>query len=98
MMSYPAPRPQIAGERETGYKLLSLFLGLVVTAMGFFGLWLALSAQHARDDANRAADVAQSTPSASAAMPGMKTSSVRGGTYASPSFAARRSTFASASS
>ena len=35
-------------------KLLAVFLGLVVCVMGFFGLWLALSAQHARDDAQAA--------------------------------------------
>ena len=51
MSSNPAaPR----SESGAGLKLLALFLGLVVCVMGFFGLWLALSAQHARDDARAA--------------------------------------------
>lgn len=53
MTSYPAPARADSG---AGLKILSLFLGLVVCIMGFFGLWLALSAQHARDDAKRAAE------------------------------------------
>jgi len=70
-------------ESGVGIKLLALFLGLTVCVMGFFGLWLALSAQHARDDANKAATKASSA----AAMPGMSKPAAPGGTYASPSFA-----------
>jgi nitrite reductase (NO-forming) len=56
MTSYPAPAPvPTRPESQGGYKLLALFLGLVVCVMGFFGLWLALSAQHASDDASKAA-------------------------------------------
>jgi len=56
MTSYPTPAPvPVRPESEGGYKLLALFLGLVVCVMGFFGLWLALSAQHASDDASKAA-------------------------------------------
>ncbi len=43
MTSYPAPVPT-RGESGGGYKLLAFFLGLAVCVMGFFGLWLALSA------------------------------------------------------
>ena len=68
MTSYPAKAP--AGESGAALKVLSLFLGLVVVVMGSFGLWLALSAQHAADDARRAA-VRPSTTAAS--MPGMTT-------------------------
>jgi nitrite reductase (NO-forming) len=68
MTSYPAPVPT-RGESGGGYKLLALFLGLVVCVMGFFGLWLALSAQHASDDASKAAESAAS-PVASSDMPG----------------------------
>jgi nitrite reductase (NO-forming) len=80
--STPAPTRQ---ESAVGIKLLALFLGVAVCVMGFFGLWLALSAQHARDDANKAAT---RTATATSAMPGMsgKAASAEG-TYASPSFA-----------
>src|SRR5581483_1233719 len=56
MASYPASQYR-SPERDSGaaIKLLALFLGLVVVIMGTIGLWLALSAQHARDDANLAA-------------------------------------------
>src|SRR5690242_14069535 len=64
MTSYPAPAP--AGDGGAVFKLLSLFLGLAVVVMGSFGLWLALSAQHAAD---RAESATATTPSAS--MPGM---------------------------
>src|SRR3954454_3344790 len=46
MTSYPAPAP-MHGDSGAGLKLLSVFLGLVVVIMGSFGLWLAISAQHA---------------------------------------------------
>jgi hypothetical protein len=45
VISAPRPYPR---EDSAGYKLLSLFLGLVVCVMGFFGLWLALSAQRSQ--------------------------------------------------
>jgi len=82
MTSYPAPAP--ASDGGAVFKLLSLFLGLVVVVMGSFGLWLALSAQHASDDAHRAADNAAQTKPA-ATMPGMATSVQAG--RATPSFA-----------
>jgi nitrite reductase (NO-forming) len=87
MTSYPAPAPS-HGESGVGLKLLALFLGLVVCVMGFFGLWLALSAQHASDDAHRAADRAGSAASTTQAMPGMgAATAAREGAYATPSFA-----------
>jgi nitrite reductase (NO-forming) len=83
MASHPASIPA-RGESAVGVKLLALFLGVVVCFMGFFGLWLALSAQHARDDANKAASRAATT----ASMPGMPTQSASSeGTYPTPSFA-----------
>jgi hypothetical protein len=51
--------------------------------MGFFGLWLALSAQHARDDANRAAKSA-ATAKPAASMPGR---AVTAAGRATPSYA-----------
>ena len=90
MASYPVPAHQ-PHESGVGYKLLAVFLALVVCVMGFFGLWLALSAQHARDDANKAAaSAATATPASSSSMPGMSTAagaSAAEGSYASPSFA-----------
>jgi nitrite reductase (NO-forming) len=72
MTSYPAPAPA-RGESGAGLKVLAVFLSLVVCIMGFFGLWLALSAQHARDDANQAARHAATggAPAMSTSMPGM---------------------------
>jgi nitrite reductase (NO-forming) len=80
MTSYPVPTP---ARGDSAYKLLAVFLGLVVCIMGFFGLWLALSAQHARDDANRAAQSATTATS----MPGMDMSTAVAGGRATPSYA-----------
>jgi nitrite reductase (NO-forming) len=60
MTSYPAPAPSADGDAV--FKLLSVFLGLVVVIMGSFGLWLALSAQHAADRAATAKSTASSMP------------------------------------
>jgi nitrite reductase (NO-forming) len=88
MASYPAPVPH--HDSGAGIKLLALFLGLVVVVMGTIGLWLALSAQHARDDANAAArSAATAKPAApSSSMPGMSTSTPSAvGARATASFA-----------
>jgi nitrite reductase (NO-forming) len=61
MTSYPAPAP--ASDGGAVFKLLSVFLGLVVVIMGSFGLWLALSAQHAADRADEAASGKAATTS-----------------------------------
>jgi nitrite reductase (NO-forming) len=79
MTSYPAKAP--ASDSGAALKLLSLFLGLVVVVMGSFGLWLALSAQHAADDAHLAAAKPASTVSS---MPGMTMTQAG---RATPSFA-----------
>src|SRR5262245_7239010 len=60
MSSYPST----STESGAGLKLLAVFLGIVVCVMGFFGLWLALSAQHARDDARAAVEQKATAPSA----------------------------------
>ena len=90
MASYSVPAYQ-PHESGVGYKLLAVFLALVVCVMGFFGLWLALSAQHARDDANKAAtNAASAGPASSSSMPGMSSAagaSAAEGSYATPSFA-----------
>jgi nitrite reductase (NO-forming) len=78
MTSYPAPAPADSG---AVFKLLSLFLGLVVVIMGSFGLWLAISAQHAADRAATAKPAATT-----ASMPGMATPTAQAG-RATPSFA-----------
>jgi nitrite reductase (NO-forming) len=69
-----------------GFKLLSVFLGLVVVIMGSFGLWLALSAQHASDDAHLAAQNAKTAQPAT--MPATHESSATAAAgIATPSFA-----------
>jgi nitrite reductase (NO-forming) len=84
MTTYPAPAPS-TGDSGVIFKLLSLFLGLVVVIMGSFGLWLALSAQHASDDAHDAA--AKVSTAAPTSMPGMDMSSSATAGVATPSFA-----------
>jgi nitrite reductase (NO-forming) len=88
MTSYPVSAP-VRGESGTGYKLLALFLGLVVCIMGTFGLWLALSAQHARDDARQAVRTAATAQPAAAtsSMSGMNHAATATGGAATPSFA-----------
>jgi nitrite reductase (NO-forming) len=84
MTAYQQPAP-VRGHADV-FKLLVLFLGLVVIVMAVFGLWLAVSAQHARDDARHAAASAKSTQST----PGTGTSSTAsaaGGVRATASFA-----------
>jgi cytoskeletal protein RodZ len=69
-----------------GFKLLSVFLGLVVVIMGSFGLWLALSAQHASDDAHLAAQNAKTAQPASTPATHDHTATAGAG-VATPSFA-----------
>jgi nitrite reductase (NO-forming) len=70
-------------------KLFALFAGLAVGAMIPIGIWLAVSAQHASDDAQAAAaKVANSSSQEAMSMPGMTHGAAAArGTYASPSFA-----------
>jgi nitrite reductase (NO-forming) len=74
--STAAPHHEDSG---AAFKLLSLFLGLVVVIMGSFGLWLALSAQHAADRASSA------QPAADSSMAGMDMTAAAG--RATPSYA-----------
>jgi nitrite reductase (NO-forming) len=80
-------RKPVRSEDETSvlFKLLATFLGLAVGMMAIIGLWLAISASKARDDARAAlAKVEQSSaaPGAQAAAGAAST-----GAVASPSFA-----------
>jgi nitrite reductase (NO-forming) len=89
----PAPPPtyvfaQPEAESHVGLKVLALFLGLAVGVMIPLGVWLAASAQGARDDARAAAAKAKAaSSSAASSMPGMAATSAGEGTYATPSFA-----------
>src|SRR5438132_2710845 len=88
--------PAYRGERDQGegsgigLKLFALFAGLALGAMVPFVIWLADSAQNARNDARTAAAKASAVQQTTA-MPGMAPSpSAAGtneGTYATPSFA-----------
>jgi nitrite reductase (NO-forming) len=67
-------------------KLFALFAGITIPIVLFIGLWLAVSAQNARDDARQAATNARTASST----PGMATTpatSTAHGVVASPSFA-----------
>jgi nitrite reductase (NO-forming) len=77
------------GSSHVLLKLFALFAGLAVGVMIPVGIWLAVSAQHASDDAQAAAaKVANSSSGAAMSMPGMAHGAAAArGTYASPSFA-----------
>jgi len=76
-------------ERYVGLKLFALFAGVTIPVVMLIGLWLAVSAHQARDDArSAAAKVAQVAPAASAStMPGMTMPATAAGTRATPSYA-----------
>ncbi|HET8607206.1 MAG TPA: multicopper oxidase domain-containing protein [Gaiellaceae bacterium] len=98
-MAYPAttrmPATPAYYEQETEsdshvlLKLFALFAGLAVGALIPIAIWLASSAQHARDDARAAATRAAAAAPATA-VPGMSHAAgatTGAGTYATPSFA-----------
>jgi nitrite reductase (NO-forming) len=84
-----------AGRHETnvGLKIFAVFAGVTIPAVLLIGLWMAVSAFQARDDARRAAATATTLASGSGsarstadmAMPA--TSARTAGAYATPSFA-----------
>jgi nitrite reductase (NO-forming) len=87
MSSYTVGR----SERESGLglKLFAMFAGITIPVVMLIGLWLAISADKARDDAHRAAARATTTMDG-ASMPGMtmpSTSSATKGAVATASFA-----------
>ena len=84
MTTYPVPRPET--DRSVLLKLFALFAGVTIPVVMLIGLWLAVSAQNARDDARQAATTARNASS----MPGMtmpSAASTAHGAVASPSFA-----------
>jgi nitrite reductase (NO-forming) len=84
MTTYPVAGPE--SDRSVFLKLFALFAGITIPVVMLIGLWLAISAQNARDDARQAVTTARKASS----LPGMAmpaaTSSARGA-VASPSFA-----------
>jgi len=84
MTTYPVPRPET--DRSVLLKLFALFAGITIPVVMLIGLWLAVSAQNARDDARQAATTARNASS----MPGMAMPSAASsahGAVASASFA-----------
>src|SRR5689334_21818445 len=84
MTTYPVPRPET--DRSVLLKLFALFAGVTIPVVMLIGLWLAVSAQNARDDARQAATTARNASS----MPGLAmpaATSTAHGAVASPSFA-----------
>jgi nitrite reductase (NO-forming) len=84
MTTYPVPRPET--DRSVLLKLFALFAGVTIPVVMLIGLWLAVSAQNARDDARQAASTARTA----ASMPGTAMASAASaahGAVASPSFA-----------
>jgi nitrite reductase (NO-forming) len=68
-------------------KQLAVILGLAIAVAIPLEIWLAVSAQNARDDARAAAAAVPSRPASSPAMPGMDARSAEEGAYPTPSFA-----------
>ena len=87
MSTYPVGTHE--PERYVGLKLFALFAGVTIPVVMLIGLWLAVSAHQARDDArSAAAKVAHVAPAASAStMPGMAMPATAAGTRATPSYA-----------
>jgi nitrite reductase (NO-forming) len=77
------------GDDRLGLKLFALFAGITIPVVMLIGLWLAISADHARVDAQKAAVSAHSASTGSmAGMAGMAmSSSAAGGAVPTPSFA-----------
>jgi nitrite reductase (NO-forming) len=75
------------GERLIGLKVFAVFAGLLIPIVMLIGLWLAVSADHARTDAHQAATKVASLTTMSS-MPGMATPTAgAAGATASPSYA-----------
>lgn len=78
-------------DRSLGLKLFALFAGITIPVVMLIGLWLAISADKARNDARQAvAKVHAATTTESPSMPGMAmpaTSTAGAGAVATPSFA-----------
>jgi nitrite reductase (NO-forming) len=97
-MTYPATGKLTTSPRPSGdgayllVKLFAVLAGVLAGAAVPIGIWLAVSAQRARDDADAAAaKVAHISAGSTTSMPGMvmpmTSSSTAGGTYATPSYA-----------
>jgi nitrite reductase (NO-forming) len=88
MSTYTIDRKEPEG--GLALKLFALFAGITIPVVMLIGLWLAISASRARDDARRAAATAKTATPSSAAMPGMampSAATAARGAVASPSFA-----------
>jgi nitrite reductase (NO-forming) len=84
MTTYPVARPE--SDSSLWLKLFALFAGVTIPVVMLIGLWLAVSAQNARDDAHKAAATARTASS----MPGMAmpaATATAHGAVASPRFA-----------
>ena len=80
--------PEDPGERHVGLQLVAVFAGFLIPAILGIGLWLAISAHQARNDARSAARAATAGPStATTGSSGSAAVNTAGGTYPTPSFA-----------
>jgi nitrite reductase (NO-forming) len=76
------------GERHVGLQLVAVFAGILIPSILAIGLWMAVSAHNARDDARAAANAARASTSTSVGAPSRPSAvSADGGSYAAPSFA-----------
>jgi nitrite reductase (NO-forming) len=86
MSSYTAGRigsGKDSGERDVGLKVFAVFAGITIPVVMLLGLWMAISASQARDDAHRSATAASHLGAAQTA----GSSSATAGAVAMPSYA-----------
>ncbi len=70
-----------------GWKVFAVFAGFLIPFVMIVGLWLAVSAHRASNDAREAAASAKTAATETSSMPGMSTSASAAGSVATPSFA-----------
>ena len=70
-----------------GWRVFAVFAGFLIPFVMIVGLWLAVSAHRASNDAREAAASAKTSATETSSMPGMSTSASAAGSVATPSFA-----------
>src|SRR5215470_9245092 len=77
-------------DRAFGWKLFAVVAGFLIPFVMVIGLWLAISAHNARDEARKAAASATAADTQTTSMPGMATAATGAastGSHATASFA-----------
>ena len=88
MSTYPIGRHE--SERGIGWRVFAIFAGFLIPFVMVVGLWLAVSAHNASNDARHAADSAKTANLGTSSTPGMSvsnTGAATAGSVPTPSFA-----------